>query len=178
MATSLTCTSDVVATCFQLAYTRRSFSSSNLTSTIWPWVLMAQLIQTISITTSCIPYLRPLLKEYPSGMFLVEETRRGTEATLPAQNPNQIYILRDRQQSVQSTDEARANRRKQKDYGYLDLESRVVGDGPAFEAAAQPSEMGNEHENIMWDSSSQKSQSRIIKAVTTIQTSWSDARRK
>ncbi|PSN69516.1 hypothetical protein BS50DRAFT_664532 [Corynespora cassiicola Philippines] len=71
---------DIVATAIQLAYTP-GFASPNPTRDLWKWSLMTQVIQCITILTSCIPYLRPLLESIPSGMYGADELRRrGTSS--------------------------------------------------------------------------------------------------
>ena len=37
---------------------------------------MTQIIQFVTIVSACVPYLRPLLTSYPSGMFMNDEIRR------------------------------------------------------------------------------------------------------
>jgi len=72
---------DVAASSSQLGFTS-AFESPDLSLNIWKWVLLARLTQCISIVTSCIPYLRPLLESLPTGMFLSDELRRrGQDAT-------------------------------------------------------------------------------------------------
>ena len=66
---------DIIATGIQLAFVS-TINSVDPTRDISTWLLMTQVIQCITIVTSCIPYLRPLLQSYPSGLFLSDEIRR------------------------------------------------------------------------------------------------------
>ena len=51
---------------------------------------MTQVVQCITIATSCVPYLRPLLKAYPSGMFKNDDARRkGTNVSYAAGSRDQ-----------------------------------------------------------------------------------------
>ncbi|MCJ1249705.1 hypothetical protein MMC30_006931 [Trapelia coarctata] len=63
---------DIVATCFQIKYTS-GFGSSNFTYDLWPWVIISQVIQCLTIICSCIPYLKPFLESFSSGMYSGDE---------------------------------------------------------------------------------------------------------
>jgi hypothetical protein len=43
---------------------------------MWEFVMSTQIVQCVTIVTSCIPYLRGLLESLPSGMYLSDELRR------------------------------------------------------------------------------------------------------
>jgi hypothetical protein len=78
---------------------------------LWPWVLTTQFVQCISIITSCIPYLKPLLEAFPSGMYMSDEIRRkGTNAEISAdgyiRTPEPTYALQ-QVESLTSRSEAR-----------------------------------------------------------------------
>jgi hypothetical protein len=74
--------SDIIATAIQLAYTP-AFNDPNTTRALWKWTLTAQVIECVTILTSCVPYLRPLLESLPSGMYGADEfRRRGTPSEL------------------------------------------------------------------------------------------------
>ncbi|KAF1976186.1 hypothetical protein BU23DRAFT_528555 [Bimuria novae-zelandiae CBS 107.79] len=73
---------DIIATAIQLAYTP-AFDSPNPTRALWKWTMTAQVIECVTIFTSCVPYLRPLLESLPSGMYATDELRRrGTPSEL------------------------------------------------------------------------------------------------
>ena len=65
----------MIATSAQLVFTS-AFNSPNPTRDIWQWTLIAQVVQCVTIITTCIPYLKPLLESYPSGMYISDEIRR------------------------------------------------------------------------------------------------------
>jgi hypothetical protein len=57
------------------------FSSPNPTRELWKWTLLAQIIECITIITSCVPYIRPLLESVPSGWYASDDLRRrGTSS--------------------------------------------------------------------------------------------------
>jgi hypothetical protein len=66
---------DIVASSVQMAYLH-GFTSSNPTKDLWEWTLVTQIIECITILTSCVPYLRPLLESVPSGLYGSDELRR------------------------------------------------------------------------------------------------------
>ncbi|KAF2637583.1 hypothetical protein P280DRAFT_530762 [Massarina eburnea CBS 473.64] len=73
---------DIVATAIHISYVP-AFDSSNPTRALWKWTLLAQIIECITILTSCVPYLRPLLESLPSGLYGADELRRrGTSSEL------------------------------------------------------------------------------------------------
>ncbi|KAF1913211.1 hypothetical protein BDU57DRAFT_457023 [Ampelomyces quisqualis] len=73
---------DIIATAIQTAYLY-GFSSSNPTRDLWKWTLVTQIIECVTILTSCVPYLRPLLESLPSGLYASDELRRrGTPSEL------------------------------------------------------------------------------------------------
>ncbi|KAF2232338.1 hypothetical protein EV356DRAFT_250308 [Viridothelium virens] len=66
---------DIAAISVQFKYVKL-WGSSTPSEALWPWVLMTQIIQFVTIISACVPYLRPLLTSYPSGMFTNDEIRR------------------------------------------------------------------------------------------------------
>ncbi|KAH7359538.1 hypothetical protein BKA66DRAFT_500717 [Pyrenochaeta sp. MPI-SDFR-AT-0127] len=73
---------DIIATAVQMVYVS-DFGSRNPTRDLWKWTLVAQIIECITILTSCVPYLRPLLESLPSGLYGSDELRRrGTPSEL------------------------------------------------------------------------------------------------
>lgn len=59
----------------QLLYTSE-LNSTDVSLDLGPWVLVTQVVQCVTIVTSCIPYLLQLVESLPSGMFLSDELRR------------------------------------------------------------------------------------------------------
>ncbi|KAF1960760.1 hypothetical protein CC80DRAFT_544155 [Byssothecium circinans] len=73
---------DIIATAIHISYVP-AFDSPNPTRALWKWTLLAQIIECITILTSCVPYLRPLLESLPSGLYGADELRRrGTPSEL------------------------------------------------------------------------------------------------
>ncbi|XP_014552010.1 hypothetical protein COCVIDRAFT_41763 [Bipolaris victoriae FI3] len=71
---------DIVATAVQMVYLD-GFTSPNPTKALWKWTLLAQIIECITIITSCVPYIRPLLESVPSGLYASDDLRRrGTSS--------------------------------------------------------------------------------------------------
>ena len=52
------------------------FASPNPTRDLWNWTLISQIILCITVLTSCVPYLRPLLESLPSGLYASDQLRR------------------------------------------------------------------------------------------------------
>lgn len=71
---------DIAATAAQLAFLH-GFASPNPTKDLWKWTLVTQIIECITILTSCVPYLRPLLESVPSGLYGTDEIRRRGTTT-------------------------------------------------------------------------------------------------
>ncbi|PVH98101.1 hypothetical protein DM02DRAFT_478682, partial [Periconia macrospinosa] len=66
---------DIVATAIQICYVP-TFYSADRTRALWKWTLTTQVIECLTILTSCVPYLRPLLEDLPSGLYGAGELRR------------------------------------------------------------------------------------------------------
>ncbi|KAL1965776.1 hypothetical protein VTN77DRAFT_5097 [Rasamsonia byssochlamydoides] len=72
---------EIAATALQMSYTR-AFNPSgprphlSLSLILWPWFMCAQVWQTVTLISACLPYLRPFLEALPSGMLQSEEIRR------------------------------------------------------------------------------------------------------
>ncbi|KAJ4313024.1 hypothetical protein N0V94_007151 [Neodidymelliopsis sp. IMI 364377] len=95
---------DIIATAVQLAYIR-GFLSPNQTRDLWKWTLITQIIECITILTSCVPYLRPLLESIPSGLYGSDEIRRrGTPSELGySRNKGGSYQLSSGNSKVDNT---------------------------------------------------------------------------
>ncbi|OAL03444.1 hypothetical protein IQ06DRAFT_243335 [Phaeosphaeriaceae sp. SRC1lsM3a] len=73
---------DIIATAIQAVYLD-GFSSSNPTQDLWKWTVITQIIECITIVTSCVPYLRPVFESFQTGMYGTDEIRRrGTPSEL------------------------------------------------------------------------------------------------
>ena len=92
---------DVAASGALIAYSS-AFYSLNQTQDLWPWVLISQVVQCVTIITSCTPYLRPLFDAFQSGMYKSDELRRrgfgsvsGSASRQYRASPTASYALRD-----------------------------------------------------------------------------------
>jgi hypothetical protein len=72
---AFTITRDIAAVSIQL-YFAKGFGSLDPSLDLWEWILMAQITQSISIITSCVPYLRPFLESLSAGLVPSESQRQ------------------------------------------------------------------------------------------------------
>lgn len=164
-----------MATVCQLVYTNR-FQSSNMTATIWPWILCAQIVQTMSIISSCIPYLRPLLEAFPSGMMVNNDITRHATTNRSANGYTKRlehnYVLRDINKNMDSESGIHSIQElhKSRNSSLPDLAGRGQDFQNTLHIAFAPTEISAGDNQSRH--SSQKSESRIIKATTTIETVW------
>ena len=61
----------------QLFYLNRMADSSNLTLDFWSTAVCTQVVQSVSLITACIPYLKPFFESLESGMIRSDLRRRG-----------------------------------------------------------------------------------------------------
>lgn len=73
---------DIAVTAVQLNYTE-AFNSRgcSLQLDLWPWVVVSQVLQTVTIISACMPHLRDFLESFPSGMFRLTEMESTTMAS-------------------------------------------------------------------------------------------------
>ncbi len=170
-------TRDIAAIATQLAYTS-GFDTPNQTFDLWPWFLTGQVIQTLSVFTSCIPYLRPFLEALNSGMFMSDELRRRGEFVPDSESfqegSHKRYILRKPMKDPKPTTfaslKAIAGRTKVEPGASRDL----AGSSAQVRVDIGTAEGSDEIIGDIWDAGSQGSRSRIIKATTTVTTSFED----
>ncbi|KAK1139857.1 hypothetical protein N8T08_011102 [Aspergillus melleus] len=62
-------TLDIVVTAVQIRYTHAFGAHSSISLELWPWFMCSQVLQTVTIISACVPYLREFLRSFPSGMF-------------------------------------------------------------------------------------------------------------
>ncbi|KAB8229715.1 hypothetical protein BDV23DRAFT_171475 [Aspergillus alliaceus] len=62
-------TLDIIVAAVQLHYVQAFDARSSIPVDLWPWVMCSQVLQTVTIISSCVPYLREFLEAFPSGMF-------------------------------------------------------------------------------------------------------------
>lgn len=70
----------VVGACIvQLIYTARARGTGDLTFDLWPMVVCTQIVQCVSLTTACIPYLQPFLMSLESGLLRGDDFRQHSK---------------------------------------------------------------------------------------------------
>lgn len=72
----LTWNSVIVATICQLVYLNRIKPSDDLTFEVWRMTLCTQIVQCLSIVTTCLVYLKPFLDSLETGFIQVGDLRR------------------------------------------------------------------------------------------------------
>lgn len=174
---------DIIATGVQLAYTH-NFASRNPTQALWKWTLTTQIIECITIITSCVPYLRPLLESIPSGMYVAGGT--AAENILAGRSKDESYGL-----SNTSSSASRSNSRHKQNHRESGVKrfmptlsfdstphsksaSGLPG-GPRRtdgETDVQISAQGPGDERG-WETESDGSQAKIIK-TTVVSAAWED----
>lgn len=45
-----------------------------LTTSLWPWMMCGQTLQTVTVISTCVPFLREFLESFPSGGFKLSGT--------------------------------------------------------------------------------------------------------
>jgi len=177
--------SDIIATGIQIAWTP-AFSSKNPTRDLWKWTLTSQIIECITILTSCVPYLRPLLESLPSGMYGADELRRrGTPSELGYwRSKSASYKL----SNTSSTADNTAHRKSQGETGirrFLPILSEEftshsnsasgLPGGPRRPDGGQDVEISAKGES-KWETDSTGSQAKIMK-TTVVSAEWEEAER-
>ena len=66
-----------------MVYTIRVAGETDLTFDLWPPTICMEIVQCVSLTTACIPYLQPFLLSLESGMLWGDDYRRQS-----VQNPS------------------------------------------------------------------------------------------
>ena len=72
----LTCSSVIIAAVCQMVYLNRIEPSDDLTYDVWRVTLCTQIVQCLSILTTCLVYLRPFLDSLETGFIQVGDLRR------------------------------------------------------------------------------------------------------
>ncbi|KAI8938406.1 hypothetical protein NX059_004301 [Plenodomus lindquistii] len=179
---------DIVATAVQMAYLH-GFTSKNPTEDLWKWTILTQIIACITILTSCVPYLRPLLESLSSGLYGSDELRRrGT--------PSELGYSRSKSGSYQLSNdfkggESKHSRKSQNDAGikrFLPMLSQErttnansasgLPGGPRRPDGQMDVEIMAVHhkhgEDKRWETESTGSNSKILK-TTVVNTEWEEA---
>ncbi|KAL9118548.1 MAG: hypothetical protein Q9187_004904 [Circinaria calcarea] len=154
----------IAAVAAQLAFFNRATSSNDPTFTIWPMVICAQLVQSLSIVTACIPYLKPFLQSLESGMIRSDDLRRRGMNGTPQYGTAHSQRSVDHTQSKSSSKPARILQEKS-----LELNQISRGYVPPFKGQNSTTVTTAGKDGHEWDADSQTSQSKIIKQTTTWQ---------
>ncbi|KAI4234235.1 MAG: hypothetical protein LQ349_003911 [Xanthoria aureola] len=137
----------------QLVYQNRAASTNDRTFKMWPVVLMAQTVQSLSIITACVPCLKPFLESLESGMLRTDDLRRrGMNGAYGYGSHNLTNLS------------ARSNGKKEK--------SQIASNASAGKHYKLPNNIStvvsvSRNEDAERDSDSQKSSARIIKYTRT-----------
>ncbi|KAF2726798.1 hypothetical protein EJ04DRAFT_452641 [Polyplosphaeria fusca] len=173
---------DIIATGVQIAYVS-AFTSPNPTRDLWKWTLTTQVVECITILTSCVPYLRPVFEAAASGLYGTDEIRRRTTPTSStyAQKGSGSYKL----SSVTSTAEEWKRRKSQGESGFRRFIPTLSGSSTSHSNSASglpggprrpDGEMGVEisapaREERRWETESTGSQAKIVK-TTVVSAEW------
>jgi hypothetical protein len=182
--------SDIIATAVQISYTP-AFSSPNPTRDLWKWTLTTQVIECITIITSCVPYLRPVFEAIPSGLYGADELRRrGTPSELGYSRSKSVsYKL----STVSTTSEPKSPK-KEGESGLRRFMPMLSGESTSHSNSASglpggPRRPDGETGVVItapgadaglaerkWDTDSNGSQTRIMK-TTVVSAEWEEAQR-
>ncbi|KAH8728985.1 hypothetical protein GQ44DRAFT_674563 [Phaeosphaeriaceae sp. PMI808] len=191
---------DIIATAVQFAYLY-GFSSDNPTRDLWKWTLITQIIECITILTSCVPHLRPLFEALASGLYASDELRRrGTPSELGySRSKSDSYKFGSSQSNVKPPNKEKKSQtgsqagKFHNDFGikrFLPMlsQERITHSNSASGLPGGPrrpdGETGveivalkrNEGEDKKWDTDSTGSHSKILK-TTVVSAEWEEARR-
>ncbi|KAL8695664.1 MAG: hypothetical protein Q9224_003251 [Gallowayella concinna] len=138
----------------QLIYHNRPAHTSDMTFKTWPTVLSAQMVQSLSIITACIPSLKPFLESLESGMLRSDDLRRrGIGGVYGYGSHNLTHLSTSRSNGKKEKVNLASNPSAGKQYKLPGNISTVVS--------------VNRNEDPERDSDSQKSSARIIKYTRT-----------
>jgi hypothetical protein len=166
------------------------FASSNPTKDLWNWTLVAQITECITILTSCVPYLRPLLESVPSGLYGSDELRRrGTPSEHGyARSKSGSYQL-----SSHASKVARETRNTRKSHGETGIkrflpmlsQDKTTNANSASGVPGGPKRLDGEmdveisavhhpRDEKRWETGSTGSHSKILK-TTVVSAEWEEA---
>ncbi|KAF2111169.1 hypothetical protein BDV96DRAFT_552293 [Lophiotrema nucula] len=181
---------DVVASGIQIPYVS-AFSSPNPTRDLWKWTLTTQIIECLTILTSCVPYLRPLLDALPSGLYGSDELRRREAVSslgYSRSKSSTSYKLG----SVSTANEERKSRKSQGERGIRRFMPMLSGASTSHSNSASGLPGGPRRpdgevdveisapviaEDKKWETDSTGSQAKIMK-TTEVSTAWEEAQRR
>ena len=144
----------LAAIVMQVVYQNRAKGTDNRTFEMWPVVLCAQIVQSLSIITACIPCLKPFLESLESGMLRSDDLRRrGMNGVYGYGSHNLNSLSNSRSGGKKEKSQHASNASAGKHYKLPNNISTVVS--------------VSRNEDAERDSDSQKSSARIIKYTRT-----------
>lgn len=174
------------------------FTSSNPTRTLWKWTLVTQIIECITILTSCVPYLRPLLESIPSGLYGSDEIRRrGTPSELGySRRKGESYHLsstdsKTKEMSPHAGPQSRSQSRKGRNDGgmkrflpmlsydkttHSNSASGVPGGPRRLDGRIDVEITATKENDKKWETDSIGSNSKILR-TTVVSAEWEEAQR-
>ena len=148
------CLRVLAAIILQLVYQNRAAHTKDRTFKMWPVVLSAQTVQSLSIITACVPCLKPFLESLESGMLRSDDLRRrGLSGAYGYGSHNLTSLSSAKSNGRKEKSQLASNASVGKHYKLSNNISTVVS--------------GNRNEDAERDSDSQKSSARIIKYTRT-----------
>lgn len=154
----------------EVIYRRQAYSSDDFTFAVWPAVVCAQFVASMSIVTASVPYLQPFFKSLQSGMIRTDDTRRRDGTTILGNYRSKKSShwsggggksLSNRFPSSESGAQ-RSSRTKTLELGSWAQASRPDGVGKTTIDV-----VGGQTDKAQWETESQGSQSHIIRQTTT-----------
>ncbi|KAL8726982.1 MAG: hypothetical protein Q9166_006345 [cf. Caloplaca sp. 2 TL-2023] len=137
----------------QLIYLNRAANTTDETFKMWPVVLSAQGVQSLSIITACVPCLKPFLESLESGMLRSDDLRRRGMGGVYGYGSHNLADLSSRSAGKKEKSQPASNPSASKHYNLPNNISTVMS--------------LNRNEDPDRDSDSQKSSARIIKYTRT-----------
>ncbi|KAI4282999.1 MAG: hypothetical protein L6R35_005268 [Caloplaca aegaea] len=134
----------------QLVYASRARGTADVTFDTWPTVLSAQIVQSLSIITACIPCLKPFLESLGTGMIRVD-LRPRTKGQY-GYDSHDLSNLSSKSSGKKEKSALSSNLSHHKHFRHLPDVSTVISAN---------------HDVRETDSDSQKSSARIIKYTRT-----------
>ncbi|KAL8900183.1 MAG: hypothetical protein Q9207_005819 [Kuettlingeria erythrocarpa] len=135
-----------------MIYTGVAGATSDTTFETWPVVLSAEVVQSLSIITACVPCLKPFLDSLESGMIRVDDLRRRGMGGVYGSGSHKLNNLPLKPSGKKEESQPSSNPSNSKHFQHLPDVSTVVSAN---------------NEDQARDSDSQKSSARFIKYTRT-----------
>jgi len=142
----------IIPTIIQIVYLRQTVDSRDRTHDPWLAVLLSQILNSLSVVVSCVPYLKPFFESLESGLLRADDMRRLSKSKGYGYGYNQSS----------QTKSKHSQKSQQSHVPSIALGSMGVGGSGVGHARAQ-AYAGRDD----WDAQSQSSQSWIIRETRT-----------